>query len=100
MSKVAKDSTNHNDYSCSTFILRLTKAMAPKTPEGFVTFLFWHSMFLTAPVPLLRILRGCWIGGSGTIDFLASYMHPLGVSHVAEENVTSSKNFTVCFNSC
>ncbi len=36
--------------------------VVPKSPSGFVSFLFWHSILLTASTPLARIFRGQWMG--------------------------------------
>jgi len=38
--------------------------LTPKTVEGLVSFLFWHSMALTATTPLFRMIHGRWRGES------------------------------------
>jgi len=34
----------------------------PKTSSGFVHFLFWHSLILTASTPIARMISGKWMG--------------------------------------
>ena len=43
-------------------IKKIIFPVVPKNVESFVTYLFWHSLFLTASTPLARIVRGRWMG--------------------------------------
>ena len=50
----------------------LAKAIVPKTVDGFVTYLLWHSMLFTAATPLIRVFRGRWMGGPNFVDFASN----------------------------
>ena len=53
----------------SSLTSSLARAIVPKTVDGFVTYLFWHSILLIATTPLHRVMRGHWMGGASSVDF-------------------------------
>ncbi len=58
---------------------RILFPVVPKSPASFVNFLFWHSLIMTASMPLARLVHGRWIGVH-TIEWIRSL---LGLSTAA-----------------
>ena len=73
----------------SSLTSSLARAIVPKTADGFVTYLFWHSMLLTASTPLYRVFRGRWMGGASSVNFASNTLRrhlDVGRSCAAPDN--------------
>ena len=59
--------------------------------DGFVTYLFWHSILLTVSTPLYRVFRGRWMGGASSVDFTTNTVRQhldIGRACAAPDNYT------------
>ena len=58
---------------------RMIFPIVPKTVESFITYLFWHSIFLTASTPVARMVRGRWMGVASvqTVITKAPFLHDI-----------------------